>query len=429
MKKISVLITSLLLAGLYQSALARESAGTGPEALGFSATRLARMDGVVQQAVDEGQVAGAVVLVRRRGEVAYLRAFGQANVETGREMRTDDLFRIASMTKAITSVGVMMLFEEGSFMLNDPVGRYLPSFDKAFEVAEPTEDGYRLVPASGPITIRQLLTHTSGLSYRFIGVQPLTDLYTAAGLSDGLAGETILLADFVPKLAGFPLAHQPGAKWSYGLNTDVLGRLIEVLSGQTLDRFFADRIFTPLGMNDSFFEVPPSHYERIAAVHRHGEKGGLVVIPPGRIDEGPVQFSVDYPYDGQTGFLSGGAGMTSTAADYGRFLQMLLNGGSLNGQRLLGPKTVELMTSNQTGDLEQSAFGAAGFTLGFALDPGPESGLIQSAGTLGWGGFFSTDYFFDIEEELVGVLMTQHYPYGHELMQKYKVMIYQALEN
>ena len=420
------LFTGLIALGA-ATTLARETLATPASELGFSPERLARLDTLAQTAIDEGIVAGAVILVQRNGQVAYHRAFGLANTATSEVLEPEDLFRIASMTKAITSLGVMMLFEEGKFLLEDPVGRYLPSFDKSFDVVQPTQDGYELVPANGPITIRQLLTHTSGLSYRFMNFEPLTRLYTEAGISDGLAGETLLLANFVKTLAGQPLAHHPGEAWTYGLSTDVLGRLIEVVSGQTLDRFMAERIFAPLGMEDTYFEVPPAKRDRVAAVHRRADDGSLQPIPDGRVEDGPTVYDVAYPYDGQTGFLCGGAGLTSTAGDYAHFLQMLLNGGELNGQRLLGRKTVELMTSNQVWYLDESAFDAAGFTLGFRLDRGPEGGQIQSANSLGWGGFWNTDFWFDPQEDLVGILMTQHYPYGHRLMDTYKVAIYQAL--
>lgn len=418
-----------LVALVAATALARETTPNPASELGFAPERLARLDTLVQTAIDEGVVAGAVILVKRHGQVAYHGAFGLANTATGETLEPDDLFRIASMTKAITSLGVMMLFEEGRFLLDDPVGDYLPSFDKTFEVVQSTEDGYELVPANGPITIRQLLTHTSGLSYRFMNLEPISRLYTEAGISDGLAGETVLLADFVRTLAEQPLAHHPGQAWTYGLSTDVLGRLIEVVSGQTLDRFMAERIFAPLGMEDTYFEVPPAKRHRVVAVHRRADDGALQPIPDGRVEDGPVLYDVAYPYDGQTGYLCGGAGLTSTAGDYARFLQMLLNGGELDGQRLLGRKTVELMTSNQVGHLDESAFGAAGFTLGFRLDHGPEGGQIQSANSLGWGGFWNTDFWFDPQEDLVGILMTQHYPYGHRLMNGYKVAVYQALRD
>lgn len=423
-----LLLTLLILAPAL-GANARETPSAEPETLGFAADRLARLDVLVRQAVEAGEVAGAVVLVQRHGQVAYLKAFGKANVESGRDLRPDDLFRLASMTKAVTTVGAMMLFEEGRFLLSDPVGRYLPSFDKTFEVFEPAEFGYVRVPAKRPITIRDLMTHTSGLSYRFMNLEPLGELYIAADLDDGLSGEDMPLAEFVRQLAEFPLAHHPGERWTYGLNTDVLGRLVEVLSGQSLDAFLAERVFAPLGMTDTFFEVPDTHRDRVAAVHRFGAEGRLEVIPPGIVRDGPVKFSVDYPYDGRIGLLSGGGGLVSTASDYGRLLQMLLNDGELDGTRLLGRKTVALMRANQTGHLDAAGFGAAGFSLGFGLNGGPESGRIGSAGSLGWGGFFSTDMWFDPDEDMLGVLMTQHYPYGHDLMSRYKVPIYQALED
>jgi len=409
------------------SAAAQEN----PAAAGMSTERLERLDAVVARAIAENDVAGAVVLVRRNGHVARHRAYGVANVDTGRPMRIDDIFRIASMTKAITSAAVMILYEDGLLLLDDPVGDYLPSFDKTFDVIEygAAGDGYSLVPARGPVTIRQLLTHTSGLSYRFMGLEPLTSMYIDADISDGIAGEALTLEAFVRTLGDLPLAHQPGERWTYGLSTDVLGRLVEVVSGQGLDDFLAERLFGPLQMTETWFELPPDIRDRMPAVHRERNDGGLEVVPPGTIDDGPVRFSIDYPYDGIVAFPSGGGGLSSTAADYGRFLQMILNGGTLDGTRILGRMTVELMTSNQVGHLPEAAFGAAGFTLGFSLSGGPESGSIMSRGTLGWGGFFNTLMWVDPAENLVAVLMTQHYPYGVDLLRRFPVMVYQAIDD
>lgn len=417
-------IAYLLYAG---AAAGRELVAQDPSRLGFDPKRLARLDDRAREAVDDGIVAGAVLLVQRHGQPVYHRAFGVSNAATGDPMAADDLFRIASMTKPITSLGVLILFEEGHFLLDDAIGRYLPSFNRTFEVAVPTEDGFELVPAERPITIRHLLTHTSGISYRFNDVEPLTSTYENAGIDDGLGNQDITLADWTRRLAEQPLAHQPGEAWLYGLNTDVLGRLVEVTSGQRLDRFFAERIFQPLGMADTYFEVPAGKRGRIAAVHRRDRDGTLRPVADGLVIDGSDAFDVAYPYDGTIGFLSGGAGITSTAADYARFLQLLLNGGELDGVRLLGRKTVELMLANQTGHLEESAYGAAGFTLGFGLSWGPERGQIVSAGTLGWGGYFSTDGWFDPREQLIGILLTQQYPYGHRLMDTYEAAIYQAL--
>ncbi|MDJ0938171.1 MAG: serine hydrolase domain-containing protein [Woeseiaceae bacterium] len=415
---------------LFAGALSARELPADPETLGFSADRLDRIDAAVERALETGQVAGAVVLVQRRGELAYLKAFGQADLAAGRAMRSDDIFRIASMTKAITATGVMILFEDGHFLLDDPVGNYLPEFDREMQIAKPTEDGYELVPAETAITIRHLLTHTSGISYRFMNTGPVGELYIDNDISDGLAGETETLAEFMPRLASLPILHEPGERVSYGLNIDVLGRLIEVVTGQSLDAFFRERIFTPLDMRDTYFELPEAKVARMAAVHRLDEDGALEVVPPGVIDDGPTRYAVDYPYDGVRGFLSGGGGLSSTAQDYSRFLQMILNGGTLDGERLLGRKTVELMTSDQSARMGLAEAGTPGFALAFGHDGGPSAtGQIGSPGRLFWGGFFNSDYFIDPEEELVAVLMTQHYPYGVELLARYRVAVYQAIND
>ena len=425
MKRISGLLPCLVALVVAQTA----AAGGDPASVGLSGERLERLDRAVERAIEARQIAGAVVLIQRRGRLAWLEAYGEANSDSGRPMRTDDLFRIASMTKPITSAAVLMLYEEGHFLLNDPVGKYLPSFDRTFEIAKPADDGYELLPATKPITIRQLLTHTSGISYGFMNTEPLTSKYLDAGFGDGLSGENIVLADFVRTLAAMPLLHEPGQRFSYGLNTDVLGRLVEVVSGQPLDRFLAERLFEPLGMDDTWFEVPADAAGRLASVHRNTDDGRLAVVPPGLVADGVTRFDVDYPVDGITVFPSGGGGLSSTAEDYGRFLQMILNGGTLDGRRYLSRKTVELMTSNQLADLDDPAVGPGGFGLGFSLSAGPESGTIRSEGSFGWGGFFNTLMWADPEEDLVAVLLTQQYPYGIELLNKFPVLVYQAIDD
>ena len=417
------LISLLFLHGASAEEQALSTAGLSPD-------RLKRLDSVVEREIAEGNVAGAVVLIQRSGELVWLKAYGEADVATHRAMTTNDVFRIASMSKAITSAAVMLLFEEGRLLLDDPVGDYLPSFDKTFEVVVPNADGsgYRLEPANGPVTVRQLLTHTSGISYRFMGLEPLSSIYTDADIHDGLGGDRLPLAEAIAALAEMPLAHQPGEAWTYGLGTDVLGRLVEVVSGRRLDQFLDERLFDPLGMNDTWFEVPAAEQGRLAALHTRSDEG-LTVIPDGVRVDGPTVFSADYPYDGETDYLSGGAGLSSTAADYGRFLQMILNGGELDGCRVLSRKTVELMTTNQVGNLDNAGFGAGGFSLGFAVRGGPHAGSIRSAGTLGWSGFFNTLMWADPEEQLIAILMTQHYPYGVELMELFPVMVYQAIDD
>lgn len=399
-------------------------ADADPQGPGLATERLARIGDAIGAAVNDGEIAGAVALIQRRGQTAYLESFGMADFEAARPMQADDLFRIASMTKPVTSVAVMMLYEEGRLQLDDPVGRYLPEFDRELLVVSPAGDSWEFVTAKRPITIRDLLTHTSGIGYRFMGSEPLTSLYTEAGIFDGLvAGQSN--AEFVDRLATMPLAHQPGERWTYGLNTDVLGHLVERMTGQSLDRFLDERLFSPLGMDDTFFVVPRNKQARLVAVYRRDD-GRLSRLPGGVIEDGPVVFSVDYPFAAKR--FSGGAGLVSSAQDYARFLQMLLNGGELDGVRILGPKTVEFMTSDQTSRLGVESFEGLAFGLGFAIEDGPAgSGRIGTPGSFGWGGFFNTDAWADPEEALVAVILTQHYPFGIELLGKYRALVYQAI--
>lgn len=414
-------IAGALLSG---AAAARELPSADPASVGLSAERLERVTRAIAAAVNDGEVAGAVALIQRRGQIAYIESFGMADFEAARLMQPDDLFRIASMTKPVTSVAVMMLYEEGRLRLDDPVARHLPEFDREMLVVSTSDEGFEFEPAERPVTVRDLLTHTSGIGYRFMGAEPLTSLYAEAGIVDGL-DSVLSNAELVDRLATMPLAHQPGEAWTYGLNTDVLGHLVERVSGQSLARFLDESLFSPLAMDDTSFVVPAGKQARLAAVYRKDDDG-LSRLPAGLIEDGPVVFSVDYPYTGTR--FSGGAGLVSTARDYARFLQMLVNGGELDGVRVLGPKTVELITSDQTSRLGVESFDGLPFGLGFAIDPGPAaSGRIGSPGSFGWGGFFNTDAWADPEEQLVAVVLMQHYPFGLDLLGRYRTLVYQAI--
>jgi Beta-lactamase class C and other penicillin binding proteins len=395
-----------------------------PEAVGMSSERLARIRPVIQQSVDQGKIAGAVTLVLRNGKVAHLEAIGQ--MDEGKPMRTDALFRIASMSKAVTSVAVMMLYEEGRLLLDDPISKYIPEF-KGAQVAVPSSDkqSFNLVPAKSEITIRHLLTHTSGLTYRFISIDPWAKLYKEAGINDGLAPPDTSVADNIKKLARMPLMHQPGERFSYSLSTDVLGYLVEVVSGMTLDEFFRKRIFAPLGMTDTGFYPSEAQLARLAAVYNQLPDGHIKRMDDEPIERGYLVFSASYPYKGAKRYYSGGAGLVSTINDYGRFLQALLNGGELEGARILSRKTVELMTVNHVGEL----FGDLGFGLGFFvvrdLGKGHELG---SAGLYGWGGFFYTTFFVDPKEKLIGIFMSQLYPSNDvRLHERFRSLAYQAI--
>ena len=400
-------------------ALAAELPRTRPETVGLSSARLARIGEVMQRYVDQGRLGGAVTLVARGGKVAYLQAFGELDPASGAAMTTDAVFRIASQTKAVTSVAVMILFEEGRFLLGDPVAKYIPEF-KETTVAVPEASkkgpGYKIVPAKRPITIRDLLTHTAGISY---GDGPAKDLYKAAGLQGWfLADRPQPVGEYVKKLAGLPFDAQPGEKFIYGYNTDILGYLVEVVSGLSLADFIRTRITEPLGMTDTHFFLPEEKAGRLAAVSGIGPDG----------QAGPTLDARESAYvKGPRTCYAGGAGLLSTAEDYARFLLMLQSGGEWAGVHVLSPKSVELMTVDHLGPIYTSP--GNGFGLGFWVtkelgrngDPG-------SVGAFGWGGAYHTTYWVDPAEKLVAVFMTQLLPAtGSDAQGKFRALVYQSI--
>lgn len=415
----SLMRAGLLLALASGSLHAQQSS---PATLGFAPERLARIDTAFQRYVDDGKMAGAVALVMRHGQVAYFRAFGDADREAHRPMTTDALFRIASQTKAVTSVAVMMLVEEGRLALSDPVSRYIPSFAHT-SVLTRSDTGAVLAPATRPITIRDLLTHTAGISY---GTDSLVaDRYRALGLGPA-AGWGWYLADkaepvcaTMDRLGTLPFVAQPGTRFVYGYNTDILGCVVERVSGMPLDRFFRTRIFEPLGMRNTWFFPPASASGRLPAVYVWDDNG-LRRAEPGPRGQGEY-------IGGPRMNFSGGAGLIATAADYGRFLQMLLNGGSLDGARLLSPATVRLMTTPQ---VSGEVYGGTqrGFGLGFSILVNPGlAGEYGSAGRFGWGGAYGTTYWVDPEADLVALFMVQQFG-GPDLAGKFPALVYQAIQ-
>ncbi|MDB4922850.1 serine hydrolase [Mucilaginibacter sp.] len=390
----------------------------------FSPERLQRIDKLIKQYIDSGWVVGADAFIARNGKIVYNKAFGQADAEKKIPMQTDAIFRIASQTKAITSVAVMMLFEEGKFLLDDPISKYIPSFAHPKVLAEfnPKDSTYTTINARREITIRDLLTHTSGIDYAQIGSNNMKAIYAKNGIYAGFVYDKLLLGDAINKLGALPLVHQPGERFTYGLNDDVLGYLIEKVSGKSLDQFFKERIFQPLGMNDTYFYLPPSKYSRLTPVYtpdklRHLVKADETTFPG---------INWDYPKTAGT-YYAGGAGLSSTIKDYAIFLQMMLNNGEYNGHRLLSRHTVEMMTMNQIGNLnlDRNKFG-----LGFEI--GTKDGqakLGQTEGSLSWGGFYGTIYWADPKEHMVCLLYVQEWPYPHgELSDKFKVLVYSTLE-
>lgn len=398
-------------------ALAQTLATAPPASVGLSAERLERISSAVDTAIKDGRISGAVTLVARKGRIAWLKAQGAMDREAGTPMRTDAIFRICSMSKPITSTAVMMLYEEGKFLLSDPVSKYLPEFKKP-----------RVLGVNGnapEITIRQLLTHTSGLTYHWNPT--LGQNYRDARVAHGLIQYDGTIADSVKALAAQPLLFKPGEKFEYSLSVDVLGRLVEVVSGKSLDEFFRTRIFEPLGMKDTYFYIPAQKVPRLATAYTYYEDKGLQRFPEKPIVEGPFEYSADYPYRGPKKLYAGGAGLSSTASDYARFCQMMLNGGSFEGKRLLSRKSVELMTHDQLGRISPDT----GFGLGFGVD-GVKAplGELGTPGQFGWGGFFYTLFFIDPKEQMFGIFMGQLHPTGGLTLDRtFETLAYQAIEN
>ncbi len=413
---------------------AREPVKDQPDTARPAAQRWQGVHKLIQDHVDKRALAGAVVLIQQHGKPVYYDAIGEADVEANKPMTRDTIFRIASMTKAITSVALMMLVEEGKLHPDDPLSKHLPEFTDMM-VLVPTKEGgedkgYQLVKVEHAITIRHLLTHTSGIIYRFSGRPHLAKMYAEAGVSDGLVETGGTIGENVKRIAKLPLLHQPGTAWEYGLNTDVLGRVVEVASGKTLDQFFRERIFDPLQMNDTGFLVPKEKRSRLAAVYTPDEKKTIRRVADGRIQVGPLIYSTTYATADDNRYYSGGAGLVSTARDYSRFLQMLLNRGELDGKRLLKPETVDQMTRNQIGDKRIGfSIHGDGFGYGFGIVTGREKPPSPaSVGSYSWGGIFYTFFWVDPRRQLIGILMTQLYPSNHlTLLKDFQSKVYESL--
>ena len=397
-----------------------------PENVGMSQERLDRIDALCEESIKNGDLPGIVALVARNGKIVFHQAYGMADNKSGKSMKKDDIFRIASQSKAITSTAVMMLWEEGKFQLDDPISKYIPEFsDPAVLSSFRYEDtSYTTVPADKAITIRHLLTHTSGIGYGVIdGDERFKMIYEKAGITDLFTTEPITIEQSVKKLAKLPLHHNPGEKFTYSEGLDVLGYFIEIVSGMPFDEFLRKRLFDPLGMDDTWFYLPNSKADRLVSVQK--KEGGKWV-------KYPVTFyDTDYPIKGAKKFFSGGAGLSSTAKDYATFLQMYLNGGELNGVRILSRTTVQSIMGNQTGDL----FGGGtnsyyGLAFGVVTQMGQDRGGVGSKGTFDWGGYFNTQYFADPVEQTIGILMKQTQgPVNDETGWKFRLLLGQAIDD
>jgi len=394
---------------------------SSPSSVGMSKSRLDRITVGMQRYIDRNEVPGVVTLVARRGKVVHFEAQGSRWVEEGEPMEKDTIFRIASMTKPITSVALMMLHEEGHFLLTDPISKWLPEYGE-MRVALPAGGErvgipYRTVASNVPITVRHILTHTAGLANSYRG---FTRTEYAAVSQRQDPNETV--GDFVTRMASLPLNFEPGTNWEYSRATDVVGRLVEVISGETLDEYFKNHIFEPLGMKDTHFYLPEDKLDRFAAQYSPNEDRTI------KLADAPTTDSrfVKEPHV----YFMGAGGLMSTASDYWRFHQMMLNGGKLNGKRILGRKTVELMTTNHTGELPIWLTGPGyGFGLGYSVitDRGA-AGAMASEGTFGWGGAYCTYFWVDPKEDVIGIVMTQVRPYTHlNIRQEFGVLVNQAI--
>jgi CubicO group peptidase (beta-lactamase class C family) len=415
----------MLILLLYLPAFSQQLPTASPESVGLSPERLERISSAIERSIGETRLAGAVTLVARRGRVAWLKAQGMSDKEAQKPMQTDAIFRICSMTKPITSTAVMMLYEEGRFQLSDPVSKYIPEFKNPKVLAKTGSGQVYNIPANGEITIRQLLTHTAGLTYHWNA--DLGPLYRDAGVAHGLLQYDGRIGDSVRKLAGLPLLFNPGEKYEYSLSVDVLGYLVEVLSGMTLDQFLRARIFEPLGMGDTYFFLPQDKVSRLATAYAWYDGKGLARFPDQPITEGAFTYSADYPYRGPGTLYAGGAGLGSTVTDYARFCQMMLNGGQYDGKRLLSRKSVELMTHDQLGRIQADL----GFGLGFGVS-GVKAPLeeLGSQGQYSWGGFFYTTFFIDPKEQMIGIFMAQLHPTGGlNLDRTFVTLAYQAIND
>lgn len=409
-------------ATLVASGLGATLAVSKAEDVGMSSERLKRIHPMIQSHVEGKDFSGAVTLVARKGKVVHFEAHGMADVEANRPMKTDTLFRLASMTKPMTAVSILMLLEEGKLVLSDPVSTFIPEY-KNPKVAvwnlpnDPAGAGLRLVPAAREITIQDVLMHTSGLANGFEG--PAGDYVRRANLpADGSLDER------VKRVAKLPLNFQPGTQWEYSPSTgfDTLGRVVEILSGMSLEQFFKTRVFEPLGMKDTFFTVPPNRLADVTVPYTKGENSLVRPPPPAASAEPRGQY------------FSGAGGLTGSAADYLLFSQMLLNGGQLNGVRLLSRKTVELMTSDATGSLDLRNYAGDqvlkgyGFGLGVRVRRSTgENGWMGSVGDFGWAGALGTYFWIDPKEQLIGIVMIQ--TRNTRLRMEYPNLVYQAVSD
>lgn len=391
-----------------------------PETAEISTERLKRIDNLVEQYISKQYIPGAAVLIARNGKIVYHKAFGMSDFEKKVPLKRDDIFRIASQSKAVTALAVMMLYEEGKFLLDDPVSHWIPEFKNPRVLREfnPKDSSYTTEPAKTEITIRHLLTHTSGIDYAAIGSNEMKAIYAKAKIPSGIGNHDGIISEKMKMLGTLPLKHHPGENYTYGLNFDVLGYFVEILSGLPFDEFLQRKIFAPLGMNDTHFYLPENKHSRLVPLYETKDNA-LARVNHHIFDE------VDPEYPKRKGtYFSGGAGLSSTLEDYAKFLQLFLNYGEYNGVRLLSRKTVELMLTSQLQEPIPNQVG-----LGFGLETEKNDHLLpRTPGSFYWGGAFCSRYWADPKENLIGLIYTNTYLNQHsDIREKFQVVTYQAI--
>jgi CubicO group peptidase (beta-lactamase class C family) len=390
---------------------------------GMSAERLARIDNTVNQYISKKWLNGAVAIIYKNGNLVYYKAFGTDDVDKKTPMQKDAIFRIASQTKALTSTAIMILYEQGKLLIDDPVSKYIPEFahQQVLDKFNAKDTTYTTVPAKRDVTIRDLLTHTSGIGYAGIGTPEANAIYAKNGIPPGLGAIDASLLDKMKTLGKLPLLFQPGDKWMYSLSIDILGCVVEVVSGTSLEDFIRKNICEPLGMNDTWFNLPKEKANRLTTVYTEDSLNHII-----KWDVHHFGVDPSYPLMAKH-YFSGGAGLSSTAFDYAVFLQLFLNGGTYNGHHILSQRTVEMMTSGQLGFMFD---GTNNFGLGFeVITPQGAARGPWNEGSFSWGGFFGTTYWADPKQKLVCLFMTQHTPNSHgDIGEKFKALVYQAID-
>lgn len=421
MKKILSLL--FLLPLLCFSAAAQNIRTDKKERQDIDYARLRRIDTLVNEYIQKGWVKDVVTLIVKDNQLIQYKGYGYADASGKKPMPSDALFRLASQTKAVVSVAAMTLYEEGKFTLDEPIADFIPEFKnpQVLDHFNERDSSYTSRPASRDITFRDLFTHTSGLDYPGIGSASMKAIYAKAHIPSGLGTVNAGLLETMKRLAKLPLVHNPGEKWTYGLSVDLLGCLVEVISGEDLEDYLSQKIFNPLGMQDTYFNVPSSKGSRLAPVYAENASGEISLWEKTKTGMDP-----EYPLDKKR-YFSGGAGLTGTAFDYAILLQMLLNKGAYNGVQVLAPRTVELMTSGQ---LDFTFNGVDNFGLGFDITSEKAAARDgRNTGSFSWGGFFGTTYWADPKAKLICLIMTQQVPNSHgDLSKKFEQLVYQSLK-